>query len=166
VTAPRLCWTGLLRLTAVVGIVAGIAVVLTGPVGMPRAAAHEPGSTPFVRVRIDQVTPDVVTTTSPPVVTVTGTVTNIGDRPVRDVMVRLEHAAAVNASADLRTSLDGATDQYQPAADFLTVAPELQRGQEAGFTLSAPLRSVAKPSLGISQPGIYPVLVNVNGTPD
>jgi hypothetical protein len=166
VTAPRLCWTGLLRLTAVVGIVAGIAVVLTGPVGMPRAAAHEPGSTPFVRVRIDQVTPDVVTTTSPPVVTVTGTVTNIGDRPVRDVMVRLEHAAAVNASAGLRTSLDGATDQYQPAADFLTVAPELQRGQEAGFTLSAPLRSLAKPSLGIGQPGIYPVLVNTNGTPD
>jgi hypothetical protein len=156
----------LLRLAAVAGIVAGIAVVLTGPVGMPRAAAHEPGSTPFVRVRIDQVTPDVVTTTSPPVVTVTGTVTNIGDRPVRDVMVRLEHAAAVNASAGLRTSLDGATDQYQPAADFLTVAPELQRGQEAGFTLSAPLRSLAKPSLGINQPGIYPVLVNTNGTPD
>ncbi|HEV7581629.1 MAG TPA: DUF6049 family protein [Mycobacterium sp.] len=165
-TAPRLCWAGLLRLAAVAGIVAGIAVVLTGPVGMPRAAAHEPGSTPFVRVRIDQVTPDVVTTTSPPVVTVTGTVTNIGDRPVRDVMVRLEHAAAVNASAGLRTSLDGATDQYQPAADFLTVAPELQRGQEAGFTLSAPLRSLAKPSLGINQPGIYPVLVNTNGTPD
>ena len=29
-------------------------------------------------------------------VTVTGTVTNVGDRPVRDVMVRLEHAAAVS----------------------------------------------------------------------
>ncbi|GLE53296.1 DUF6049 family protein [Mycobacterium montefiorense] len=165
-TAPRLCWAGLLRLAAVVGIVAGFAVVLTGPVGMPRAAADEPGATPFVRVRIDQVTPDVVTTTSPPVVTVSGTVANIGDRPVRDVMVRLEHAAAVNASAALLTSLDGATDQYQPAADFLTVAPELQRGQEVGFTLSAPLRSLAKPSLDFDEPGIYPILVNVNGTPD
>ena len=162
-TAPRLCWAGLLRLAAVVGIVAGFAVLM-GPA--PRAAAGEPGETPFVRVRIDQVTPDVVTTTSPPVVTVSGVVTNIGDRPVRDVMVRLEHAPAVNDSAALRTSLDGSTDQYQPAADFLTVAPELQRGQEAGFTLSAPLRSSAKPSLGMEQPGIYPVLVNVNGTPD
>ena len=101
-----------------------------------------------------------------PVVTVSGMVTNIGDRPVRDVMVRLEHAAAVTASAGLRTTLDGGTDQYQPAADFLTVAPELQRGQQAGFTLSAPLRSLTKPSLGIDQPGIYPILVNVNGTPD
>jgi hypothetical protein len=161
--APRLCWAGLLRLAAVVGIVAGFAV-LVGPA--PRAAANEPGDAPFVRVRIDQVTPDVVTTTSPPVVTVSGTVTNIGDRPVRDVMVRLEHAPAVNDSAALRTSLDGSTDQYQPAADFLTVAPELQRGQEAGFTLSAPLRSLGKPSLGLDKPGIYPVLVNVNGTPD
>ncbi len=163
-TGPRLCWAGLLRLAAVVGIVAGFAV-LTGP-AVPRAAAGEPGAAPFVRVRIDQVTPDVVTTTSQPVVTVTGMVTNIGDRPVRDVMVRLEHAAAVTASAGLRTSLDGGTDQYQPAAGFLTVAPELQRGQEAGFTLSAPLRSLTRPSLGVDQPGIYPVLVNVNGTPD
>src|SRR5262249_14986842 len=94
VTAPRLCWAGLLRLAAVVGIVAGFAVLI-GPT--PRAAAGEPGATPFVRVRIDQVTPDVVTMTSPPVVTVSGMVTNIGDRPVRDVMVRLEHAPAVNA---------------------------------------------------------------------
>jgi hypothetical protein len=166
VIAPRLCWAGLLRLAAVVGIVAGFAGMITGPVTAPRAAAGEPGATPFVRVRIDQVTPDVVTTTSQPVVTVSGMVINIGDRPVRDVMVRLEHAAAVASSAGLRTSLDGGTDQYQPAADFLTVAPELQRGQQAGFTLSAPLRSFTKPSLGIDQPGIYPVLVNVNGTPD
>jgi hypothetical protein len=166
VIAPRLCWAGLLRLAAVVGIVAGFAVMLTGPVIAPRAAADEPGATPFVRVRIDQVTPDVVTTTSQPVITVSGMVINIGDRPVRDVMVRLEHAAPVTASAGLRTILDGDTDQYQPAADFLTVAPELQRGQQAGFTLSAPLRSLTKPSLGIDQPGIYPILVNANGTPD
>ncbi|ORA85320.1 hypothetical protein K3U93_24555 [Mycobacterium malmoense] len=163
-TKPRLRRAGLLRLAAVVGIVAGFAV-LTGP-AVPRVAAGEPGSTPFVRIRIDQVTPDVVTTTSQPVVTVSGIVTNVGDRPVRDVMVRLEHAPAVTASVGLRTSLDGGTDQYQPAADFLTVAPELQRGQEAGFTLSTSLRSLTKPSLGIEKPGIYPALVNVNGTPD
>ncbi len=160
----QLRWAGLLRLAAVVGIVAGFGGVLTGLT--PHAAAGEPTATPFVRVRIDQVTPDVVTTTSDAVVTVSGMVTNIGDRPVRDVMVRLEHAGAVTSSVDLRTSLDGGTDQYRPAADFLTLAPELQRGQEASFTLSAPVRSVAKPSLAIDEPGIYPVLVNVNGTPD
>jgi hypothetical protein len=163
VTARRLRWAGLLRLAAVVGIVAGFGAVLTGLT--PPATAGEPTPTPFVRVRIDKVTPDVVTTTSEAVVTVSGMVTNVGDRPVRDVMVRLEHAGAVGSSVALRTSLDGGTDQYQPAADFLTVAPELQRGQEAGFTLSAPVRSLTKPSLAINEPGIYPVLVNVNGTP-
>ena len=165
-TAPRLWWASLLRLAAVIGLVACLGVVFTGPVCAPRAAAGEPSATPFVHVRIDQVTPDVVTTTSEPVVTVTGMVTNIGDRPVRDVMVRLEHAAAVTSSAGLRTSLDGGTDQFQAAADFVTVAPELSRGQEAGFTLTAPLRSLAKSSLGIDRPGIFPLLVNANGTPD
>ncbi|HEY9303453.1 MAG TPA: hypothetical protein VIO95_04090, partial [Mycobacterium sp.] len=118
------------------------------------------------QIRIDQVTPQVVTTTSEPVVTVSGTVTNVGDRPVRDVMVRLEHAPAVNTSAGLRTNLDGSTDQYEAVADFLTVSGELQRGQKAAFTLSAPVRSQTKPSLAISKPGVYPLLVNVNGTPD
>lgn len=161
-TAPLHGWARLVRLAAVIGMLAGFGMLLTAP----RAGAGEPTATPFVQVRIDQVSPDVVTTTSDPVVTVSGMVTNIGDRPVRDVMVRLEHASAVSASTGLRTSLDGSTDQYEAAADFLTVSPELQRGQQAGFTLSAPLRSLTTPSLAVDRPGIFPVLVNVNGTPD
>jgi hypothetical protein len=161
-TAQRLWQAASLRLLVVAGILTGLAACLT----VPTAAAGEPGATPFVQIRIDQVTPQVVTTTSEPVVTVAGIVTNIGDRPVRDVMVRLEHAAPVTTSAGLRTNLDGDTDQYEAAADFLTVAPELQRGQKARFTLSAPMRSATKHSLEFGAPGVYPLLVNVNGTPD
>ena len=108
----------------------------------------------------------MVTTTSEPVVTVAGTVLNVGDRPVRDVMVRLEDAAAVGSSAGLRTSLGGGVDQFEPVADFITLAPELLRGQTVPFTLAYPLRSADLPSLSIENPGVYPVLVNVNGTPD
>ena len=133
---------------------------------IPRAAAGEPGSTPFLSVRIDRVTPEVVTTTSEPVVTVTGTVQNVGDRPVRDVMVRLEDTAAVKSSAGLRTNLAGNVDQFEPVAQFVTLAPELARGRAVPFTLSYPLRSAEEPSLGIEEPGVYPVMVNVNGTPD
>ena len=50
--------------------------------------------------------------------------------------------------------------------DFTTVSPELQRGQKAKFSLSVPMRSAAKHSLDIAAPGVYPLLVNVNGTPD
>lgn len=149
-----------------VGAVAAVLMLALAPSLTPRALAGEPPAAAFVRVRIDQVTPDVVTATSQPTVTVSGMVTNIGDRPVRDVVVRLEHGPAIAGSASLRTALQGTTDQFQPAADFLAVAPELQRGQEVGFTLSAPLRALQTPSLGVEKPGIYPVLVNVNGTPD
>ena len=138
--------------------------VLAGMV--PRAAAGEPGDARFLEVRIDRVTPDIVTTTGDATVTVNGTVINVGDRPVRDIVVRLEHAAAVMSPQGLRTNLDGATDQYEPVGQFTTVASELQRGQASTFTLSYPVRSASKPSLGIEQPGVYPLLVNANGTPD
>ena len=141
-------------------------ILIAAPAVAPQAAAGEPGAVPFLQVRIDRVTPEVVTTTSEPVVTVTGTVLNVGDRPVRDVMVRLEHAAAVTSSAGLRTNLGGENDQFEPVADFMTVSAELQRGQNVPFTLTVPLRSAEVPSLGVRQPGVYPLLVNANGTPD
>jgi hypothetical protein len=150
------------RLLATIGLLALFVV----PMVLPHSAAGEPGSTPFLSVRIDRVTPEVVTTTSEPVVTVTGTVQNVGDRPVRDVMVRLEDTAAVKSSAGLRTNLAGNVDQFEPVAEFVTLAPELARGRDVPFTLSYPLRSAAEPSLGIEAPGVYPVMVNVNGTPD
>lgn len=137
-----------------------------GSAAAPHAIAGEPGGMLFVQIRVDQVTPELITTSSVPVVTVSGTVSNVGDRPVRDVMVRLEQAGAVASSAGLRTNLSGSNDQYRPVGPFSTVAAELQRGQEARFTLSAPLHSASQPALSIDRPGIYPLLVNVNGTPD
>ena len=144
----------------------GLLLLSVAPMTAPRASANQPGPTPFLSVRIDRVTPDVVTTTSEPTVTVTGVVLNVGDRPVRDVMVRLEDAAAVSSSTGLRTNLAGNVDQFEPVAEFVTLAPELPRGQDVPFTLSYPLRSSGTPSLSIERPGVYPIMVNVNGTPD
>ena len=152
----------LVRLLSVLALVTLIVV----PAVAPRAAAGEPGERPFLQLHLDAVTPETVTTTSEPMVTVTGTVTNVGDRPVRDINVRLEHAPAVTSSTGLRTALAGGFDQYQPVADFITVAPELAQGQHVPFALTYPVRSTEFPSLRIDQPGIYPALVNVNGTPD
>ena len=155
--------------TAPLAVVAAVLTALgtvLGGAAAPRAAAGEPDTATFVQVRIDRVTPEVVTTSSDPLVTVAGTVSNVGDRPVREVMVRLEQAGAVASSAGLRTNLSGTNDQYRPVGTFTTVAAELQRGQEARFTLSAPLRSSDQPALNVDRPGIYPLLVNVNGTPD
>ncbi len=162
VTARRGAGTVPSRLLAVLVLM----ILIAAPNVSPHAAAGEPGSVPFLQVRIDRVTPDVVTTTSEPVVTVSGTVLNVGDRPVRDVMVRLEHAAAVASSTGLRTNLGGDNDQFEPVADFITLSTELQRGQNVPFNLTVPLRAAQGPSLGVDKPGVYPLLVNANGTPD
>ena len=147
----------------IIGVVLGLLTLLLLP--LPSTAAGEPGSD-FLKLRVDSVTPDVVTTSSDPTVTVTATVTNIGDRPVRDVVARLEHGAPVTSSSGLRTSVDSTGEQFEAVGEFITVATELSRGQAVGFTLSVPIRSTPQPSLGIEVPGVYPLLVNVNGTPD
>ena len=143
-------------LAAVLGLFVGLV-----PLSSPPTVAADPGS---VTVRIDSVTPDVVTTSSEPTVTVTGTVTNVGERPVRDVMARLEHGGAITSSADLRTTLY-IGGQFNPIGQFISVTSELERGQAAGFKFSVPLRGTEEPSLDIAEPGVYPLLVNVDGTP-
>jgi hypothetical protein len=144
---------------------AALLTMIVLPGGQP-SASGEPAAPTFLALHIDSVTPDIVTTTSPPLVTVTGSVTNVGDRPVRDVVVRLERAAAVTSSPSLRKDLTGAVDQFQGIAEFVNLSPELTKGQRVPFRLTYPIRSADRPSLDVEQPGIYPMLVNVNGTPD
>lgn len=141
----------LLAITAVLGLLA----VASGspPVAADRAQ--------FLTVRLDGVSPDIVTTSSDPTVTVTATVTNVGDRPVRDVMARLEHSGPVRSSAGLRTTLY-AGGRFEPVGEFIRVAGEIGRGQQVGISFSAPLRS----ALGVAAPGVYPLAIAVDGVPD
>lgn len=155
-------WLEALRLTAAAALLS--TSVLAGAV--PQAAAGEPGDMSFLRVSIDRVTPELVTTTTDSSVTVSGTITNVGDRAVKNVVVRLEHDEEVTSSSGLRTALAGSTDSFRAVAPFISIAPKLDRGQARPFVLSYPVRSAKAPSLSIDKPGVYPLLVNVNGTPD
>ena len=139
-------------------VLAWVALLLLA--GAMPLATGEPSGTSFLQVRLDSITPDVLTASSEPIVTVAATVTNVGDRPVRDVVARLEHGGAVLSSSVLRTAITSG-DPFEPVAEFATVAAQIDRGQAAGVTFSVPVRS-----LGISQPGVYPMLINVNGTPE
>ena len=111
-------------------IVADRAFLLPAP-HCRAAAAASPARRTFLTVRIDSVTPDLVTTASDPVVTVTGTVTNVGDRPVRDIVARLEHAAAVTSSArTAHRSRRGTSTSIKPVARVhQRVARDCERGQ-------------------------------------
>ncbi|MGL5444365.1 MAG: hypothetical protein ACRDDJ_18055, partial [[Mycobacterium] stephanolepidis] len=78
--------------TRVAAALAVLALVLLGaPWATPRAHAYRDGQ--FLKVVLDEVTPQTVTTVDS-TVTVRGTVVNVGDRPVTDVVVRLERAEA------------------------------------------------------------------------
>ncbi|WP_305093193.1 DUF6049 family protein [Prescottella sp. R16] len=134
--------------------------------GTRAPATKSRGQPKFLALSVDAVTPTAVTTTTDPVVTVTGTVRNVGDRPVTDIGVRLQRAAAVSASEELRTSLDLDQGAFDTVGPFVQVASELDVGERKQFTLSLPLRSRAGWSLDITEPGVYPLLVNVNGSPE
>ncbi|MGI9125665.1 MAG: hypothetical protein ACR2JM_13085, partial [Mycobacterium sp.] len=145
------------RILAAVGL-------LAMPLITPPTAWSDPEPL-LLTVRLDSVTPDMVTTSSPSTVTVNGTVTNTGDRAVRDVVARLEHGPAINSTAALRSSL-AVGGGFEGVGDFISLTGELGRGQAAGFSFSVPISTGSKPSLRIDAPGVYPLLVNVNGTPE
>ncbi|MGW6375482.1 DUF6049 family protein [Rhodococcus sp. NPDC055112] len=157
----------------------GAAVAVAAPTNGPDSGAESAVAAPassglrsntdereFVSLTIDKVTPTAVTTSSEPFVTVTGSVTNVGDRPVHDVKVRLQAAPAISESEQLRSMLTADQEAYDTVGEFTTVTEKLQVGQSSRFTLAMPLRSTSSVSLGIKEPGVYPLLVNVNGTPE
>lgn len=120
----------------------------------------------FLRLSIDSVTPQMVEANSPTTVTVVGSVANVGDRDVSDVQVRLQRAQGVDEPEQLRTVLQLDQDSYSTFGEFHQVSAVLRKGATKQFSLSMPLRAAAGLSLEITEPGVYPLLVNVNGTPD
>lgn len=154
---------GLFRLiTAVLTILGSVTL-------LPAVAHAQPSglSTPkFLKLTMDAVAPGTVTTDSDPVLTVSGTVTNIGDRVVDDVAVRIQRAAPVTSPSGLRSSLRLDQINYEVTGPFQDVAQRLSPGQRKQFSVSIALRDgTGIASLGLTEPGVYPLLLNVNGEP-
>ncbi|MFD4403787.1 DUF6049 family protein [Nocardia sp. NPDC058499] len=132
----------------------------------PTGSAEDSDAPQFLKLSLDSVSPGTVTTASEPLLTVTGTVTNIGDRGVDDVTVRLQRSRAIADPSELRTTLKLDQSSYDHPTPFQDIAVRLEPGQRQQFTLSVPLRDGTEESLNITEPGVYPLLLNVNGTPD
>lgn len=146
-----------------------LALVLTTiGVAVPAPVSAQPTeeSPEFLDLDIAEITPSVVSLTSEPVVTVKGTVTNVGDRDVEDIWVRLQRAPVISDAAALRTSLSLDQSGFDTVGEFEQVTDRLSQGDRVDFTIELPLRSDLEPSLGIDTPGVYPLLVNVNGSPE
>ncbi|UGT40506.1 DUF6049 family protein [Nocardia yamanashiensis] len=159
----------------VLSLIAVLLTVLTG--GLPASAqpsgsngAGAPSTPKFLKLSLDSVTPNTITATSDPYFVVSGTITNIGDRPVDDVAVRIQRAAAVGTPSGLRSTLRLDQINYDVTGEFQDVAERLTPGQRKQFSLTVALQAGGElpggvSALDITAPGIYPLLLNVNGEP-
>ncbi|HET8643382.1 MAG TPA: DUF6049 family protein, partial [Pseudonocardiaceae bacterium] len=133
--------------------------------GAAAVAAAQPDGT--VRIELDSMSPRLVTADGPGVLTVTGRVSNSSDRMVTAMDMRVQRGEPAGTEDELRAALSGAaaTDTARPR--FTDVPGDLPPGGSVAFRVDVALRGGGElDSLGIDAPGVYPLLVNLNGTPD
>ncbi|KAA9166690.1 hypothetical protein FPZ12_000240 [Amycolatopsis acidicola] len=141
-------------------------VVLFTLLTAPFASAAQPVTdTPRLRLDVSQMNPRVVTSTST-TLTITGTVTNIGDRRISDLQVKLDLGEKQSSERQLRTAMSGSAVSAASSSKFIDIEPgTLEPGQTGQLNITVPIDGSAG-NLHVTSPGIYPLLVNVNGTPD
>lgn len=125
-------------------------------------------TTRFLDLSINTITPSTAGTGNNRM-SVTGTVSNVGDRTVTDISVRLQRGTRISAADQVRSTLFDDQATYDVVTPFVDISQSLAPGQSSTFTLTVALfdQTVTDgASLAIAETGIYPLLVNVNGTPD
>jgi hypothetical protein len=138
--------------------------------GSPAAAAEvvavpPPTAPGGLALELSELAPRIVTADGPDTVTVLGTLRNTGDRPVSDLEVRLQRGDALRTDGDVRDALAGTGRTDAVAPDFTPLPGVLDPGAGLPVRLTVPLRGVPQDGLALARPGVYEVLVNVNGVP-
>ncbi|HEY0638135.1 MAG TPA: DUF6049 family protein [Pseudonocardiaceae bacterium] len=144
-------------------VLAGTALLGLGAAAPPAAAQAELG----IRIELTGMTPRLVTADGPAVLTVTGRVSNDGDRTIEGLDVRVQRGEAVRSESELRAALAGDATTEAARPRFTDLPGSLGPGGSMPFTVQVPLRGGGPlDSLQITEPGVYPLLVNLNGSPD
>jgi hypothetical protein len=145
-------------------VLALAAVAALGVLAAPDVAAAPVAPAPSrIRLDLDQLSPRMITSADPAVL-VTGRITNTGDRKISDLAVRVQVGDVLAGDDKVRAALASPAQTDRAHGAFRTISPVLQPGQSARVEVSVPLHGPN--SLEIDKPGIYPLLVNVNGEPD
>ena len=150
------------RLAAWLGVL--LAVVMLLPLGVAGDAAAQPVPDQPSRMRldIDSLSPRLLTADSTSV-TVTGRVTNTGDRRIDDIRAQLLRGEPLDTEPKLRGATSGTPDSAR--SPFVAVRDALEPGQSAQVALTVPVRG-GDTSLKIDGAGVYQLLVNINGRPE
>ncbi|MGB8997314.1 MAG: DUF6049 family protein [Pseudonocardiaceae bacterium] len=156
-----------LRRAAVAVLGAILALLLIPGVAAAQSALREPDRpNVLARLELSDLSPRMVTATSAPVLRLIGRVVNIGDRPITALAVRLQRDEPVRSDDDAARAMAGLAEAPH-VTRFQPLPVDLAPGQSSPFTLDVPLRGGADlESLQITEPGVYPIMVNLNGKPD
>jgi hypothetical protein len=133
--------------------------VLTSPIQVAPVGDGTTEPDRPVRIEVGRFEPRTITPGS--LVTLTGTLTNTGPSTITDLNLRLQRGAVLTTRAEL------AADQRDPDPATTVVPPfqpvpgELAAGDELAFSYTLPAED-----LRLGQDGVYPVLLNVNGSLD
>lgn len=141
------------------------------------AAGYIPNPAPaLARIAIDGVTPNALdgsevggTEAGVPTVTVSGTVRNVSTQHLESVDVRLQRGPRVAGADAVREPLVWSEPSFPVHGTFERVGERLAPGEVLPFRVTLPARDVPGrpgPHLELTEPGVYPLLVNVNGTPE
>ncbi|GAB3486886.1 DUF6049 family protein [Amycolatopsis cihanbeyliensis] len=117
-----------------------------------------------LRMDIAEMSPRLLTTDST-TLTVRGRLTNVGDRRISDLKARVQLGQVRSDERQLAESLAEPPPAELSMSRFTEVVDELAPGESAPLALEVPLNGAAD-GLEVVRPGVYPLLVNVNGTPE
>ncbi|APU18036.1 MULTISPECIES: DUF6049 family protein [Actinoalloteichus] len=145
---------------------AALAALVTAPLvlaGAVRPAAAQPDET-LAELHIDALEPRVVVEDGDQLLRITGTLTNTSDRSIAEISVRAQRGEPLRTTDETLASLRGGSETNSGSSEFMPVASPLDSGESTEFTVSVPVSGAD--GLQISEPGVYPLLMNVNGMPD
>lgn len=151
------------NLTAVVPAVLVMLVMLAAPVAPPAGASS---GQPPVRIELTGMAPRLVTTDSAGRLSVSGRVVNDSDRSIAGLEVRVQRGEPVGDEAELRDALAGVVEADTVTPSFADLPGVLPPGGAMNFRIEVPLRGDPDVSLHLDEAGVYPLLVNLNGTPE
>ena len=110
-----------------------------------------------VRIDVGRFEPRVLTPGA--TVTVTGTLTNTGSAPISDLAVRLQRGRVITTRAELAAAARDPDPSTTVLPSFQPIHEQLAPGRKVEFSYA-----VGADALRLDRDGVYPVLLNINGT--
>ena len=111
---------------------------------------------------VASIEPALVTAAGPSVLTISGTMTNNGPEELTNLAYRFQRGPALGSTADVRQELAEPSEPTDRVPDqFTSIVAALPAGGSVPFTFTASITD--DEGLDVTAPGVYPLMVNVNG---